>query len=61
LQKELSIDESRAMNETMSQQLDSVPLFFSYSPEDLLRQPENKRKAWTDLQQLQKIITDKSV
>ena len=56
LQKELSIDESRAMNETMSQQLASVPLFFSYSPEELLLQPANKRKAWTDLQQLQTII-----
>ena len=56
LQKELSIDDSRAMNETMSQQLDSVPLFFSYSPDELLQQPENKRKAWTDLQQLQKMV-----
>ncbi len=58
LQKELSMDESRAMNGALSQQLDSVPLFFSYSPEELLQQPENKRKAWTDLQQLQKIIKE---
>ncbi len=56
LQEELSIEDGRAMNETMSQQLASVPLFFSYSPEELLQQPENKRKAWADLQQLQKII-----
>jgi len=56
LQKELSIDESRAMNDGMSQQFELVPLFFSYSPEELLQQAENKRKAWTDLQQLQKII-----
>jgi len=59
LQKELSIDDGRAMNETMSQQLASVPLFFSYSPEELLQQPENKRKAWADLQQLQEIIEKK--
>jgi len=56
LQKELSIDEIRAMNNAMSQQLDSVPLFFSYAPEELLQEPANKRNAWTDLQQLQKII-----
>ncbi len=56
LQKERSIDNSRAMNAIMSQQLASVPLFFSYSPEELLQQPANKRKAWADLQQLQKII-----
>ncbi len=56
LQEELSINDSRAMNQTMSQQLASVPLFFSYSPEELLQQPANKRKAWADLQQLQKII-----
>lgn len=56
LQKELLIDDGRAMNDTLSQQLVSVPLFFSYSPEELLQQPANKRKAWADLQQLQKII-----
>lgn len=37
-------------------QFESVPLFVSYSPDELIRQPENKRKAWHDLQQLQKII-----
>ena len=55
LQKDLAIDDYRAMNNT-SHQLESVPLFVSYSPEELLQQPENKRKAWSDLQQLQKII-----
>ena len=35
---------------------ESVPLFVSYSPDELLLQPENKRKAWLDLQQLQTII-----
>ena len=35
---------------------ESVPLFVSYSPQELLQQPENKRKAWQDLQQLQKLI-----
>ena len=56
LQKELSIDDSRALNQSLSQRLDSVPLFFSYSPEELLQQPADKRKAWSDLQLLQKII-----
>jgi DNA polymerase len=37
-------------------QFESVPLFVSYSPHELLRQPADKRKAWQDLQQLQKLI-----
>lgn len=37
-------------------QFESVPLFVSYSPQELLQQPENKRKAWLDLQQLKKLI-----
>lgn len=56
LQQEQTIDDCRAMNQSLTQQFASLPLFFSYSPEELLLQPENKRKAWTDLQQLQKII-----
>lgn len=56
LQQEQSIDDCRAMNQSMTQQFASRPLFFSYSPEELLLQPANKRKAWTDLQQLQKIV-----
>jgi len=59
LQKNLSIDDGRAMNNDMSYQVASVPLFVSYSPEELLQQPENKRKAWSDLQQLQKILDNK--
>ena len=63
LQKDLSIDDYRAMNNDMPymhySQVESVPLFVSYSPEELLQQPENKRKAWSDLQQLQKIIDKK--
>jgi len=63
LQKELSLDDYRAMYsvsdsppEKLFYQSSMVPLFFSYSPEDLLQQPEVKRKAWADLQQLQKIM-----
>lgn len=60
LQKDLSIDDCRAMNEELPavpySKLGSVPLFVSYSPEELLQQPENKRKAWSDLQQLQKML-----
>jgi uracil-DNA glycosylase len=59
LQKNLSIDDGRAMNVDMSYQVASIPLFVSYSPEELLQQPENKRKAWSDLQQLQKILDNK--
>ena len=59
LQKDLSIDDYRAMNDGMQAQVASVPLFFSYSPEELLLQPASKRKAWSDLQQLQKIIDKK--
>jgi DNA polymerase len=33
---------------------ESVSLFVSYSPAELLQKAENKRKAWLDLQQLQK-------
>ena len=56
LQKDLSIDDYRAMNEDMQYTVESVPLFVSYSPGELLQRPENKRKAWSDLQQLQKIL-----
>ncbi len=31
---------------------ESTPLFISYSPAELLQKTENKRKAWSDLQQL---------
>lgn len=70
LQKSLSLDDYRAMNdaltiETMNnkaadnesrQQFDSIPLFVSYSPQELILHPENKRKAWSDLQLLQSVI-----
>ena len=61
LQKDLGIDDFRAMNPDQSDQgqlsqIESTPLFVSYAPEELIRQAEDKRKAWSDLQQLQKII-----
>lgn len=57
LQKDLSIDDARAtINDKADTFYEQVPLFVSYSPGELLQQPENKRKAWADLQQLQKIL-----
>ncbi len=56
LQKDLTIDDYRVMNNDLPHQLESVPVFVSYSPAELLLQPENKRKAWADLQRLQTII-----
>jgi uracil-DNA glycosylase len=58
LQQDVLIDELRAATNTIEQskQFESVPLFVSYSPRELLQQPDNKRKAWLDLQQIQKII-----
>ncbi|MFV9616327.1 MAG: uracil-DNA glycosylase [Gammaproteobacteria bacterium] len=56
LQKNLSLDDFRAMNTSEPSYIESVPVFVSYSPQELLQQAENKRKAWADLQQLQKLI-----
>ena len=64
LQKDSSLDDFRQLinteitekTATVSNQFESVPLFVSYSPQELLQQPECKRKAWADLQQLQKVI-----
>lgn len=68
LQKDASIDELRAMiNADVTADMfasataaphhfESIPLFVSYSPQELVRQSDNKRKAWQDLQQIQKII-----
>jgi DNA polymerase len=56
LQKNLSLDDFRVMNTESQYQVETVPLFVSYSPQELLQQAENKRKAWADLQQLQKLI-----
>ncbi len=58
LQKNLSLDEYREMNNASAEnetalQYDSVPLFVSYSPQELILNSDNKRKAWSDLQQLQ--------
>lgn len=65
LQKNLSLDDFRVMvNKKIKtgvpiagqHQFDSIPLFVTYSPQELLQKTENKRKAWLDLQQLQKLI-----
>ena len=65
LQKDLDIDDYRAMNpgrdsKDQPYQFESVPLFVTYSPHDLMQQVEDKRKAWSDLQQLQAMMTDRS-
>lgn len=61
LQKNLPIDDMRAMNPGMSDQgqpyqVEDIPVFISYSPQELMQQPAHKRAAWADLQQLQKLI-----
>jgi len=56
LQKNLSLDDFRVMSNEAGQLIESVPLFASYSPQELLQQSDNKRKAWSDLQMIQNII-----
>jgi len=56
LQKTHSLDEFRAMNVDVSLQIESIPMFVSYSPTELLQQPTFKRNAWSDLQQMQKLL-----
>jgi len=56
LQKNLSIDDLRDSCNQSQISIEDVSLSVSYSPEELLLQPENKRKAWNDLQRLQKIM-----
>ena len=70
LQKDLFLDDCRDLintdlintevnspiTENAANQFESVPLFVSYSPQELLLHPECKRKAWADLQQLQKMF-----
>lgn len=56
LQENMSLDDYRLLNAEASYHFDSVPIFASYSPQELLLQAGNKRKAWADLQQLQKVI-----
>ena len=55
-QNTLSLDDFRAMNTGSPQQINNIPLFTSYSPEELLKSPENKRNAWSDLQQIKKTL-----
>lgn len=56
LQKNQSLDELRDLYNQSQQPLEDALLFLSYSPEELLLQVEDKRKAWADLQQLQALI-----
>lgn len=63
LQQDSSLDDFRQQinadtraDTTAVNKFESVPLFVSYSPQELLQQSENKRKAWLDLQQLKKLI-----
>lgn len=67
-QKDLTIDDFRDMNpdavspgkdEEQHYCFESIPVFVSYSPQDLLMKPEHKRKAWSDLQQLQAMMSDR--
>ena len=58
LQENLSLDDIRSVTNTSAEQkqFESIPLFSSYSPQELMQQPDNKRKSWLDLQKIQKII-----
>ena len=62
LQKPQPIDRLRADINSVSADtssmnpLGSMPLFVSHSPHELLQKAELKRNAWSDLQQLQKLI-----
>ena len=56
LQKNLCLDDLRDSCNQSQLSIEDVSLSVSYSPEELLLQPENKRKAWNDLQQLQKTM-----
>jgi uracil-DNA glycosylase family 4 len=63
LQKDRPLDDLRVLinsaennNVSMLAEYPLVPLLISYSPQELLQQPENKRKAWQDLQQLKKMM-----
>jgi len=59
-QNALSLDDFRAMNTDSVQQINTIPLFSSYSPDELLQQPENKRNAWSDLQQIQQLLVSEN-
>ncbi len=58
LQENLSLDDLRstANVDDGQKQFEAIPLVISYSPQELMQQPDSKRKAWSDLQQIQKII-----
>lgn len=60
LQKDQPLDDLRTLINSAGKnnraEYASLPLLISYSPQELLQQPENKRKAWQDLQQLQKMM-----
>ena len=60
LKQKMPLDELREQVNTNSNKseahFESIPLFVSYSPTELLQKAENKRKAWSDLQQLQKFF-----
>lgn len=47
---------SEHRNSGSGPEFETVPLLVSYSPQELLLHPEDKRKAWSDLQLLQKTI-----
>jgi len=51
-----SAQQSAGSRNAEKYRFESVRLFISYSPDELVHQPENKRKAWVDLQALQKIV-----
>lgn len=63
LQNDKPLDDLRALinsdeknSISVASGYESIPLLFSYSPQELLQSPVNKRKAWQDLQQLQKMM-----
>jgi DNA polymerase len=60
LQKDVDLDKLRDEVNTVdvsnSFRFEGVPLFVSYSPHELLRKVENKRKAWADLKMIQQAI-----
>ena len=60
LQKDADLDKLRDELNTVdvsnSFRFEGVPLFVSYSPQELLRKAESKRKAWADLKMIQQAI-----
>lgn len=56
LRENCNKDKSINLPATGKYQFNGITLFVSYSPDELLQNAENKRKAWSDLQALKKII-----